>query len=151
MKTFKKKLILPVIVAFVIGVVIASVVFYLPNSNTTTIENQKKKFIELKESIIQKMISNGEYSCCLKKPCTYCLIEKASEKEEDAMCDCLSDVITGEAPCGECIGEILEGKGNLYIAKYFAKAIASEVGEQHIDTLREIIYEKYGIDVKNQK
>lgn len=58
--------------------------------------------------------------------------------------------MNGVHPCGECIGEILEGHGNPYLAEYFARAIAEKVGEQHIGTLREIISEKYGIAVEDQ-
>ena len=36
--------------------------------------------------------------------------------------------MNGKHPCGECIGEIMEGKGNALIAEYFATAIAEEVG-----------------------
>lgn len=91
-----------------------------------------------------ELISKGEYKCCLETPCTYCLV-----KHEDS-CDCLDDLMVGVHPCGECIGEILEGHGNPLLSEYFATAIAEKVGEQHIDTLKQIIYEKYDMPIENQ-
>jgi len=52
-------------------------------------------------------------------------------------------------PCGECIGEILEGHGNPYLAEYFAAAIAEEVGEQHLEILKQIISEEYDISIED--
>jgi hypothetical protein len=48
------------------------------------------------------------------------------------------------------MGEILEGHGNRFIAKYFATAIAEEVGTQHLDTIKQIISEKYDVSVEEQ-
>jgi hypothetical protein len=58
--------------------------------------------------------------------------------------------MNGVHPCGECIGEILEGHGNRFIAKYFAKSIAEEVGEQYLDVIKQIISEKYNISIEEQ-
>jgi len=58
--------------------------------------------------------------------------------------------VEGVHPCGECIGEILEGHGNPNLAKYFANAIAEKVGEEHIQTLKEIIEKKYGAPLDEQ-
>ncbi len=90
---------------------------------------------------------NGDYACCLEKPCTYC-IEKSPKHGEGATCTCLEDIMNGVHPCGECIGEILEGHGNLFIAKYFATAIAEETGEE--EAIQRIIKEKYGVPVGEQ-
>jgi hypothetical protein len=95
------------------------------------------------------MINQEDYACCLDKPCTYC-IEKTPGHGEGPTCRCLDDVVEGRNPCGECIGEILEGHGNRFLAKYFASAIAEEVGEDYTDTLKEIISDKYDISVEEQ-
>lgn len=89
------------------------------------------------------LVAEEHYSCCLNKPCSYCLLTEGS-------CDCLEEVMNGEHPCGECMGEILEGKGNSYVAKYFARALSDELGEQYHDTLKEIISQKYNIPVEGQ-
>lgn len=97
------------------------------------------------QSIITHLIDQGQYACCLETPCAYCLSEL-----EKLGCDCLEEVIEGRHPCGECIGEILEGHGNRFLAPYFARAIAQEVGRQYVDTLRQIISEKYKLAVDEQ-
>lgn len=99
-------------------------------------------FISMKGDIQQGMMAEGHYACCLAKPCTYC-IEKSPGHGEGASCHCLDDVMNGRHPCGECIGEILEGHGNPFLAEYFATAIAEETGE--IEALRRIVEEKYGV------
>ena len=105
--------------------------------------------ISLKNNIIGEKISQGEYRCCLENPCTYCIGESLEDNEE-IECDCLDNIVNGLHPCGECIGEILEGHGNHFLAEYFAIAIADEVGEQHLETLKQIISEKYGIPIGEQ-
>lgn len=89
------------------------------------------------------LIGSEQYSCCLKNPCSYCLLKEGS-------CDCLKEVMNGEHPCGECVGEILEGEGNPYISKYFARALSDELSEQYHDTLKEIISQKYNIPIEGQ-
>lgn len=109
----------------------------------------RESFIEQKEIMIEFMLGHGNYKCCLEQPCTYC-IEKSPGHGEGATCLCLEDVVNGVHPCGECIGEILEGHGNPFLSEYFARAIAEKVGEDHIDTLRQIIFEKYEMPVDEQ-
>ena len=125
--------------------------FYLPSLNHSTMNTEEKRehFISLKNNMQLELIDNREYKCCLEKPCTYC-IEKTPGHGEGASCNCLKDIVEGVHPCGECIGEILEGHGNPNLAKYFANAIAEEVGEEHIQTLKEIIEEKYDATVDEQ-
>ena len=113
------------------------------------VSEHRDELISHKVAIQNNLISSGDYACCLAQPCTYC-IEKTPGHGEGASCSCLDDVVNGLHPCGECIGEIMEGHGNPFLAKYFAKAIAEEVGEQHIDTLREIIEDKYELPVAEQ-
>ncbi len=113
------------------------------------IEEQRKTFIETKNSIIGELIMDGKYACCLSKPCMYC-IEKTPGHGEGATCNCLEDVVTGKHPCGECIGEIMEGHGNPFLAKFFARAIAEEVGEEYHEALKEMIKDKYDISVEEQ-
>lgn len=102
-----------------------------------------KVFEKSRAGLIGEAIERGEYACCLQTPCTYCLVKEGK-------CDCLEEVVNGEHPCGECMGEILEGHGNPYLAKSFARAIAHEVGEEHTDELREIIEQKYGVPAAEQ-
>ena len=114
-----------------------------------SMDEHRDHYLGHRDQMVGHMINGGEYQCCLEKPCTYCL-EKTPGHGEGASCHCLSDLVEGEHPCGECIGEILEGHGNQYLTKYFARSIAEEVGEQHIDTLRSIVEEKYNYPVEKQ-
>ena len=122
---------------------------YVTKHRHMDMQEKRTHFISLKKSIQKENLNKGQYRCCLKEPCAYC-IEKTPEHGESSACDCLKDIVEGVHPCGECIGEILEGHGNPYLTKYFARAIAEKVGEKYIDTLRKIIAEKYGISVEDQ-
>lgn len=139
-----------------IGLFIASGVliqFFVPSPvmdhDMKDMDMMRENHISLKNSIIGELITQGKYKCCLEKPCAYC-IEKTPGHGEGATCNCLEDIVNGRHPCGECIGEILEGHGNPYLAEYFARAIAEEVGEEHLPTLKKIIAEKYDVPVKEQ-
>ncbi len=125
--------------------------FYLPSLNHSAMDMEEKRdhFVSLKNNMQLELVEDREYKCCLMKPCTYC-IEKTPGHGEGASCNCLKDIVEGVHPCGECIGEILEGHGNPNLAKYFANAIAEKVGEEHIQTLKEIIEEKYDAPVDEQ-
>jgi len=114
-----------------------------------SMDEKREEFILEKNDIHKEMMNQGDYSCCLENACTYC-IEKTPGHGEGAECHCLEDIMNGEHPCGECIGEIMEGHGNPYLAKYFAKAIAEEMGEHHTDHLKEMMAEKYDIPVEEQ-
>tara|TARA_Y100000310_G_C20631908_1_gene789110 strand:+ start:585 stop:1043 length:459 start_codon:yes stop_codon:yes gene_type:complete len=109
----------------------------------------REHHISLKDEIIKNQIPMHKYRCCLENPCAYC-IEKTPGHGKGATCDCLSDVVNGVHPCGECIGEIMEGHGNPFLAQYFAKAIAEKVGMQHIGSLKAIMFDMYGIAVADQ-
>ena len=93
------------------------------------------------ELMKKTLIAGGLYKCCLTDPCSYCLVK-------DGKCDCLEEVMNGETPCGECVGEILEGEGNRLIAPYFAQALSDKLGEK--DAMKRIISEKYGISEEEQ-
>tara|TARA_Y100000310_G_scaffold291006_1_gene318602 strand:- start:1514 stop:1972 length:459 start_codon:yes stop_codon:yes gene_type:complete len=110
---------------------------------------QRGHFLEMRDHMHDEMLHDGLYKCCLERPCTYC-IEKTPKHGEDATCSCLEDVVNGVHPCGECIGEIMEGHGNPYLSEYFAASIAEEVGEEHSDTLKKIMEEKYDKPVEEQ-
>lgn len=112
-------------------------------------DGDRESLISMKNEIIGRNITDEKYKCCLENPCTYC-IEKTPGHGEGETCLCLEDVVNGMHPCGECIGEILEGHGNRFLAKYFAAAIAEEVGEQHLNTIKQIISEKYNISIEDQ-
>lgn len=112
-------------------------------------DEKRETFISLKNSIQDDLRPQVKYRCCLENPCMTC-IEKTPGHGEGASCDCMKDIMEGRHPCGECIGGILEGHGNPYLAEYFATAIAEKVGEEHLPTLRKIISEKYSIAVEKQ-
>ena len=113
---------------------------FIPRPMTMSMEEKRQEFISMKASIQGEMLQQGKYRCCLEKPCTYC-IEKTPGHGEGAECSCLEDVVNGVHPCGECIGEILEGHGNPYLKEYFAEAIAEKTGE--LEAIQRIIDEKY--------
>ena len=153
-KQEKTNLILVSVVALLIGIIIGntSLLGFRMNHDDDhhdmhhdhmTMDDHRMAFLNEKEEIIGTLIEKGEYSCCLEKPCTYC-IEKTPGHGEGATCSCLEDVVNGVHPCGECIGEILEGHGNKFLSEYFPEAIAEEVGMHHLATIEQIIDEKYG-------
>lgn len=111
--------------------------------------DEREMFVSMKNQIIGENLADGKYKCCLEKPCVYC-IEKTPGHGEGSTCTCLEDVMNGRHPCGECIGEILEGHGNRFLSKYFASAIAEEVGEEHKSTIKQIISEKYNMSIEEQ-
>ncbi len=132
-----------------IGIILLFSAIFISTNHEKNIDERRDNFISLKESIQHDMLADGKYRCCLVNPCTYC-IEKTPGHGEGAECSCLKDVMEGKHPCGECIGEILEGHGNPLIAEYYAKAIAEEVGTEHYDELKIIISNKYNITIKEQ-
>jgi hypothetical protein len=107
------------------------------------IHDKRTMLMEEQGIMIFELLEKGDYACCLERPCMYCLKKKEG-------CDCLEEVLNGEHPCGECIGEILEGNGNRFLAEHFANAISEEVGEQHKAVLQQIISEKYRITIDEQ-
>lgn len=122
---------------------------YYNSGHSGDMEHQREHFVHHKDSMMSKMIMDGGYACCLEKACTYC-IEKTPGHGEGATCNCLSDVVNGVHPCGECIGEIMEGHGNPFLAKFFARSIAEEVGQQYYSALTGIISDKYDISTEEQ-
>ncbi len=150
------KELLKIISVFCLGLIIGGfssvTLFFVFNNHESehfNVSEKRKEFIELKESIKHSMRSQEKYKCCLEKACAYC-IEKTPKHGVGAECSCMEDVLEGKHPCGECIGEILEGHGNKMLAKYFASAIAEEVGVQHKGFLKQIVFEKYGVPVEEQ-
>lgn len=103
---------------------------------------------EVEEGVL-KLIADGRYKCCLENSCIYCFAD-IEHQDRALVCDCLVDIMNGEGPCGECVGEIMEGEGNPLIAEYFATSIAQEVGVKYLNMLQEIMEEKYGIPVSKQ-
>lgn len=125
---------------FAIFLAVILVITILPLGHSMTMDQKRAEFISMKEDIQGEMLQKGMYKCCLEKPCTYC-IEKTPGHGEGAECNCLADLINGVHPCGECIGEILEGHGNPYLKEYFAPAIAEKTGE--LEAIQRIIDAKY--------
>ena len=95
-----------------------------------------EKLEGMKAQLKAELIKGGNYKCCLAKPCDYCL--------EEGSCSCMEEIMRGEAPCGECLGEILEGNGNPFLKQYFAKSLAEEMGEENLAALEKLVEEKYG-------
>jgi len=141
------------LIILIVGLLSFFAGMYLVPANTSHdemgMDEMRDDFILKKTNIQKEMLSKGQYRCCLEKACTYC-IEKTPKHGEGASCSCLEDVVEGRHPCGECIGEILEGHGNRFLAKYFAKSIAEEVGEENISSLKQIISQKYDISIEEQ-
>ncbi len=133
------------VAGLLIGFFINSLRTTAENFRSMTIDEQREEWME-EANIIR---ASTDYRCCLEKPCWYC-IQKTPGHGEGAKCTCLDDVMAGEHPCGECIGEILEGHGIKSLAPYYAKAIAHKVGEQHVDHLKSIIADMYDITVEEQ-
>ncbi|MFC1720785.1 hypothetical protein ACFL0K_00830 [Patescibacteria group bacterium] len=112
-------------------------------------DEHRMAFITEKDAIIEHMMMEGEYRCCLEKPCVTC-IALDPWHGKGASCTCLDDIVNGVHPCGECVGGILSGRGNPYLSEYFALAIAEKVGMEYVDELRQIIFEKYGTEIEKQ-
>lgn len=112
--------------------------------NIYSVDSVRLAVSQYQKESIHKLIEDGRYRCCLSSPCSYCFLNSSSVGDS-AVCDCLDEVVNGEHPCGECMGEILEGNGNKYLVEYFPEAIADEVGVNYLDSLRGIITDKYKI------
>lgn len=95
-----------------------------------------------KDALMKKHMAEGDYACCLAKPCASCL-ELDPYHGEKAMCHCLEDIVNGEGPCDECAGGILAGRGNPYLVSYFSDAISAKYGEEHRVTIERIIKDAY--------
>jgi hypothetical protein len=128
-------------------IVVILLITLFPLSSHMNMNEMRNEFISMKEEIHHDMLMDGKYACCLEKPCIYC-IEKSPGHGEGAECNCLGDVMNGVHPCGECIGEILEGHGNRFLAPYFATAIAEKTGE--LEAIQLIVEDKYDIPVADQ-
>ena len=137
------------VINLILIILLIAAIVYSSTGAIMSMDEKREDFILQKQEIQGEMLSHGNYACCLEKPCTYC-IEKTPGHGEGATCNCLKDVVEGVHPCGECIGEILEGHGNPFLAKYFAKSIIEEVGEQHTESIKQIISEKYEISIADQ-
>jgi len=107
-----------------------------------SIAEQRENWMDIADNIRGKLAMSGKFDCCLVKPCWYC-IQKTPEHGEGAECTCRQDILDGLHPCGECIGEILEGHGLAELKSYYAKAIAHKVGVQHEEHLQDIINDMY--------
>jgi len=131
------------------SIILALILLFMLIPTPHNMDMKRAEFVLLKDDIQGDLLPQGMYKCCLEKPCTYC-IEKTPGHGEGATCSCLEDVVNGVHPCGECIGEILEGHGNPFLSEYFARAVAEKVGEHHTDTLKQIMFEKYGMPIEEQ-
>lgn len=107
-----------------------------------SIAEQREDWIDVADNIRNKLAMEGKYSCCLKKPCWYC-IQKTPGHGEGAECTCLQDVLEGRNPCGECIGEIMEGHGLDELKPYYDESIGYKVGTENQGCLQKIIDDMY--------
>ena len=115
---------------------------HLAAIKSLSVLEQRSAWIEIASSIRGGLAIEGKYDCCLVSPCWYC-IQKTPGHGEGAECSCRQDILAGRHPCGECIGEILEGHGLVELKPYYAKAIAHKVGIEHEAHLQEIINDMY--------
>lgn len=134
----KTNLILGLALLLVAGFLIG----YAVKSPAPAQEATRENWMAMADEIRGKLAREGRYDCCLIKPCWYC-IQKTPGHGEGADCACRQDILNGEHPCGECIGEILEGHGLPELKPYYAPAIAHKVGEQHLAHLESIINDMY--------
>lgn len=107
-----------------------------------SIADQRTSWMSIADNVRGQLAMEGKYDCCLEAPCWYC-IQKTPGHGEGAECTCRQDILNGLHPCGECIGEILEGHGLAELKPYYAKAIAHKVGAQHEAHLQDIINDMY--------
>ncbi|MCP6718167.1 MAG: hypothetical protein KJI70_01290 [Patescibacteria group bacterium] len=115
---------------------------YLAIIKNKSISEQRQDWMSIADNIRSNLAMKGKYNCCLVSPCWYC-IQKTPGHGEGAECSCRQDILAGRHPCGECIGEILEGHGLVELKSYYAKAIAHKVGTEHEAHLQEIINDMY--------
>ncbi len=133
---------------FVFLLVVAGGILFVGWYNDNQSNNDRDLAIKQKQAIA-KLVAAGRYRCCLNEPCSYCFADE-EHHEKEAVCDCLDRIAVGKHPCGECIGEILEGEGNPLIAEYFAVAIAEEIGQEYLGTLKKMIADKYNLSEEKQ-
>jgi len=150
----KRNLVLGTMALLLIGGVVGGTVLSMPTSEMNHgaekySSEYNKEIISEKDEGIKNLLAEGRYKCCLTKPCSYCFSDP-DHQDEELVCDCLEDIMNGEHPCGECIGEILDGNGNALISEYFATAIAEKVGENHLVALKQMIADKYDMPVGKQ-
>ena len=117
MKEFAKYSIPVVIIIAIAGVLIVD-----------TGKNTNDPLLEKVLPEIQKLAKEGRYRCCLSEPCLYCYAHYGNRSEGE-VCDCLDEVVAGELPCGECLGEIIEGEGNKYLKEYFPGVVDRAIVE----------------------
>lgn len=144
----KKNLVFGLVFVLIAGLLIgyalkpAPSMDHLAMMKKESIAHQREGWIDLANNIRGKLAQKGGYDCCLEKPCWYC-IQKTPKHGEGAKCSCREDILNGVNPCGECIGEILEGHGLAELKPLYAKAIAYKVGAEHEAHLQEIIDDMY--------
>ena len=148
MEFIKKNTVIFVSISILLILSIVLTVFALmPNmlmSHSTEMGTNKynKEIVKEEKEGIANLLADGRYKCCMKEPCARCFA-KEQYHDRELVCDCLEDIMNEKHPCGECLGEILEGGGNPLIAEYFATSIAEKLGEQYLQTLKQIISEQY--------
>lgn len=150
----KKNITFGMVALVLIGGVVFSNVLFMPNSEMNHLaekhstEHNKEVIAEMDEGI-KNLLADGKYKCCMLKPCSRCFADP-DHHDKELVCDCLVDIMNGKHPCGECLGEILEGNGNPLISEYFATAIAEKIGEDYLLPLKNIIASKYDMPVDQQ-
>ncbi len=111
--------------SFIGGFLVALLVFgafFLAKPQQEVSVVSTTSYLEIRDALKAKLMEEGKYRCCIKEPCSYCL--------EEGGCDCIDKIMEGRAPCGECIGEILEGNANPYLSDEQISRALSEVKEE---------------------
>jgi hypothetical protein len=111
---------------------------------------QHHHMVAMRDEMWHEMLPDGDYACCLHKPCSSCAMLDPHHGEGSA-CTCLDDVMNGRHPCGECVGGIIGGRGNPFLAKYFARSLADGQPGPYYEALKQIVADKYGVAEDEQK
>lgn len=116
--------------------------FPLETEEKSAKDEKYEELVANKNKVIKDLMAQGDYACCLKKPCSSCTTLDPWHGE-GSKCTCLDDVVNGKYPCGECAGGILAGRGNKFLVDYFPQSLADKLGEEYLEMLKKIISEKY--------
>ncbi len=131
---------------FIILTVVFAVLFFVTFTGVYKFGYNLPHNYIFSKSMHNSMMGESGYGCCTQIACVFCL----TDSEHKGVCDCFEEVVNGESPCAECVGNILQGNGNKYLAKSFAKAISEKMGDEYLLPLKDIIAQKYNVPVNEQ-
>lgn len=116
------------VILLLVGVGVGYVVAPRAAVNFADLSVEEQRAEWMSEADIIKGRADVTYRCCQEDPCWYC-IQKSPGHGEGADCTCEDDILAHENPCGECIGEVLEGHGLVTLQDHYAAAFAEKIGE----------------------